>query len=259
MFNLVSNAVKFTHQGHVQVSVNALERDETTLLKVDVFDTGIGIEKSKLKDIFEPFVQAESTTTREYGGSGLGLAIVRSLVSIMDGEIEVESEVSKGTHFTVHIPIQLGMTPTFLPENTGLLAEPATMFDEQVHVLLVEDNHTNAFIAKAFCEKYGMEVTWVKDGLHAIDFLKKESEVALILMDNQLPNLGGIETTEIIRNELGLNTPIYACTADGMQETRHSFLRAGANYVIVKPIREIALNKAFLHFKKNFHQTPEIK
>lgn len=259
LFNLVSNAVKFTHQGQVQVVVNALERDEATWLKVDVFDTGIGIEKSKLKDIFEPFVQAESTTTREYGGSGLGLAIVRSLVSIMDGEIEIESEVAQGTHFTVHVPIQLGLTPTFLPEKTSPLSEPATMFDEQVHVLLVEDNHTNAFIAKAFCEKYGMKVTWVKDGLHAIDFLKKDSQVDLILMDNQLPNLGGIETTEIIRNELGLTTPIYACTADGMQETRNSFLRAGANYVIVKPIKEIALNKAFLHFKKNHHQMVGIK
>ncbi|MFM2586882.1 quorum-sensing autoinducer 2 sensor kinase/phosphatase LuxQ [Vibrio sp. TBV020] len=258
MFNLVSNAVKFTHQGFVQVNINTLESDGSTFLKIDVQDTGIGIDQSKLKDIFEPFVQAESTTTREYGGSGLGLAIVRSLVSIMDGDIKIESEVAKGTHFTVHVPIQFGMNSSFLPENTGLLEEPATLFEDELHVLLVEDNHTNAFIAKAFCEKYGMRVTWVKDGLNAIDFLKKVDDVALILMDNQLPNIGGIETTEIIRNELGLMTPVYACTADGMQETRHSFLRAGANYVIVKPIKEIALNKAFIHYKKHYYQFAEL-
>ncbi|NOH81063.1 response regulator [Vibrio sp. RE86] len=259
IFNLVSNAVKFTHRGGVSVTVDSQLLDDTTHLVIEVVDTGIGIDQSKLKDIFEPFVQAESTTTREYGGSGLGLAIVRSLVSIMDGEIEIESNVGKGTHFVVRVPIQLGADQHFSAEDTGLLADPATLFDEKLHVLLVEDNHTNAFIAKAFCEKYGMTVTWVKDGINAIDFLKKDNDIALVLMDNQLPSLGGIEATKIIRQELGLQTPIYACTADGMQETKHSFLRAGANYVIVKPIKERALNKALIHFKDHCYKLEGLK
>lgn len=253
LFNLVSNAVKFTHQGSVEILVDSFTREEMSYLNIEVRDTGIGIAQEKLKDIFEPFVQAESTTTREYGGSGLGLAIVRSLVSIMDGEIELESHVGQGTCFEVTLPIQIRLDKAFKPEKQGLIEEPSKLFDRELHVLLVEDNHTNAFIAKAFCEKYGMRVTWVKDGINAIEFLKKENDVALILMDNQLPSLGGIETTSIIRKELCLQTPVYACTADGMQETKHSFLRAGANYVIVKPIREIALNKAFIHYKKNYY------
>ena len=253
IFNLVSNAVKFTHHGSVTVTLGCQHRESGCLLNLDVVDTGIGIEQHRLSHIFEPFVQAEANTTREYGGSGLGLAIVQSLVTIMGGEIKLESEVNVGTRFSVRIPLEVGNTDAIQVEKKALPEEPSTMFPESLHVLLVEDNHTNAFIAKAFCEKYGMTVTWVKDGINAIDFLRADQSVALILMDNQLPNLGGIEATEIIRNDLGLSVPIYACTADGMQETKHAFLSAGANYVIVKPIKEIALNKAFIHFKQNYY------
>ena len=101
-------------------------------------------------------------------------------------------------------------------------------------------------------EKYGMEVAWVQDGHNAIDHLKKSDNVDLILMDNQLPNLGGIETTKIIREDLKLDIPIFACTADGMQDTKRAFLSVGADYVIVKPIKELALNQEFIHYKEEF-------
>lgn len=253
IFNLVSNAVKFTHHGQVRVVLDCEHTDLGCLLKLEVTDSGIGIERQRIDHIFEPFVQAESNTTREYGGSGLGLAIVQSLVSMMNGEIELESEVNVGTRFLVKIPLEVGSNDIINVENSSLLEKNTSLFAESLHVLLVEDNNTNAFIAKAFCEKYGMTVSWVKDGIHALDFLRSDSSVDLVLMDNQLPNLGGIEATEIIRKELGLTVPIYACTADGMQETKQAFLAAGANYVIVKPIKEIALNKAFVHFKENYY------
>lgn len=253
IFNLVSNAVKFTHHGQVRVVLDCEHTDLGCLLKLEVTDSGIGIERQRIDHIFEPFVQAESNTTREYGGSGLGLAIVQSLVSMMNGEIELESEVNVGTRFLVKIPLEVGSNDIINVENSSLLEKPTSLFSESLHVLLVEDNNTNAFIAKAFCEKYGMTVSWVKDGIHALDFLRSDSSVDLVLMDNQLPNLGGIEATEIIRKDLGLTVPIYACTADGMQETKQAFLAAGANYVIVKPIKEIALNKAFVHFKENYY------
>lgn len=255
IFNLVSNAVKFTHSGSVDVTLNGQRSESGYTLTIAVQDTGIGIESKRLNDIFEPFVQAEATTTREYGGSGLGLAIVHSLVTIMEGDIEVNSEFGSGALFTAKIPLQLSSEKVTL--DAGLEADPSTLFNEPLHVLLVEDNHTNAFIAKAFCEKYGLTVTWVEDGVNAIEVLKSDSSVALVLMDNQLPNLGGIETTKIIRNDLGLNVPIYACTADGMQQTKDEFIQAGANYVIVKPIKEIALNRAFVHFKNHDYSVVE--
>ncbi|MEF1282851.1 LuxQ periplasmic sensor domain-containing protein [Vibrio sp. M250220] len=253
IFNLVSNAVKFTHYGSVRVELDCEQTDSGCLLKLEVSDTGIGIDQLRIAHIFEPFVQAESNTTREYGGSGLGLAIVQSLVTIMDGDIQLESEVDVGTKLIVKIPLKVGSNELINVEKSALAEEPSTLFPESLHVLLVEDNNTNAFIAKAFCEKYGMTVSWVKDGVHAIEFLRLDPSVAMVLMDNQLPNLGGIEATEIIRKDLKLTVPIYACTADGTQETKQAFLAVGANYVIVKPIKEIALNKAFIHFKENYY------
>ncbi|MEF1289606.1 quorum-sensing autoinducer 2 sensor kinase/phosphatase LuxQ [Vibrio sp. M260118] len=254
IFNLVSNAVKFTQQGKVQIDLLSQQEDDVSKLLIRVCDTGIGIDSNRLKDIFEPFVQAESTTTREYGGSGLGLAIVHSLVNLMDGKIEVDSDLDKGTEFTAVIPVQIGLNKEV--SKSTLEIEPASLFEQQIHVLLVEDNQTNAFIARAFCEKYGMKVTWVGDGLSAIGALKADRTIELVLMDNQLPNLSGIEATKLIRNELELDVPIYACTADGMKETKNEFLRAGASYVIVKPIKEVALNKAFIYFKDHHYIPP---
>ncbi|MDN3611578.1 quorum-sensing autoinducer 2 sensor kinase/phosphatase LuxQ [Vibrio ostreicida] len=251
LFNLVSNAVKFTHHGKVTVSLMCGTQDDVSVLNIKVKDSGIGIDQERLVHIFEPFVQAESTTTREYGGSGLGLAIVHSLVEMLQGQIEIESAIGEGTTFTLVIPIELTESEEKI-ETSALEVDPASMFDTTLNVLLVEDNKTNAFIAKAFCEKYGMAVTWVEDGLNAIELLKASNNIDLILMDNQLPNLGGIETTKIIREDLKLKTPIFACTADGMQDTKRAFLSVGADYVIVKPIKELALNQAFLHFKHEF-------
>ncbi|EGU37564.1 sensor histidine kinase LuxQ [Vibrio sp. N418] len=254
MFNLVSNAVKFTHFGSINVSLNLQTHGRDTTLDVVVEDSGIGIDSSRLQHIFEPFVQAEMTTTREYGGSGLGLAIVHSLVELLEGSIWVESEIGVGTRFNITLPIQLHDNEASAEDNQ-LLVKPETLFDRSLEVLLVEDNHTNAYIARAFCEKYGMKVTWVQDGYNAIEHLKHNPELDLVLMDNQLPSLGGIEATKIIRQELHSSVPVYACTADGMHDTKRAFIDAGANYVIVKPIKESALNKALIHYRDTFFQT----
>jgi len=252
LFNLVSNAIKFTHHGHVLIDIQLEKKQFNHQLKIAVEDTGIGIDRKRIQHIFDPFVQAEPHTTREYGGSGLGLAIVYNLVELFDGSIEVDSEIGNGSRFVVTVMIDDALEST-LPSTQLTLIEPATMFERTLDVLLVEDNQTNAFIARAFCEKYGMKVTWVQDGYNAIEHLKHNSNTDLILMDNQLPNLGGIETTKIIRDELQLSIPVYACTADGMEDTKLSFINAGADFVIIKPIREIALNQAFQHYKDNYY------
>lgn len=254
LFNLASNAVKFTHKGKVEIAIDLIEQNDSDIqLSISVEDTGIGIEKNRLDSIFDPFVQAESTTTREYGGSGLGLAIVKSLVDLLNGHIEVKSELSHGSVFLVSLPIEVRQQKSNNQSMT-LTAEPSTLFERALKVLLVEDNHTNAFIAQAFCKKYGMEVEWVKDGVSAIEFLESARDIDLILMDNQLPNLGGVEATRTIRQELKLEIPIYACTADGMKDTQEAFTAAGANYVIVKPIKEQALNEAFIYYRTHHYK-----
>jgi two-component system autoinducer 2 sensor kinase/phosphatase LuxQ len=125
------------------------------------------------------------------------------------------------------------------------------LFEREISVLLVEDNHTNAFIAKAFCEKYGMHVVWAKDGHEALKCIDS-TNFDLVLMDNQLPSVSGIEITKQIRQEYNKTLPIYACTADNQVSTRQAFFAAGADFVIVKPIKEKSLNDALRHFKE-FH------
>ncbi|KWT99272.1 ATPase [Vibrio toranzoniae] len=252
MFNLLSNALKFTHQGGISVSfeIDSIFNSDKASLIVRVKDSGIGIDDSKIEAVFEPFVQAEETTTREYGGTGLGLTIVKNLVDMLEGDIHVRSIKGQGSEFIIEIPIELHSEPS-LDSKQRPKMEPQTLFDRSLEVLLVEDNHTNAFIAQAFCKKYGMVVTWAKDGLEALE-MAKANKFDLILMDNQLPNLGGVETTQQLRSEVGIRTPIYACTADAQKSTRDRFFGAGANYVIVKPIKEDTLHQAFVHFKHSY-------
>ena len=252
MFNLLSNAVKFTPSGSVRLSavLDQFEGVENSVLVVEVSDTGIGIDPNKLEQMFEPFVQEEETTTREYGGSGLGLTIVKSLVDMLDGNVQVHSQKGVGTTFVVTLPVR--DRERLLNENKpDQHINPEDMFNQTLKVLLVEDNHTNAFILKAFCNKYEMQVEWAKDGLEAIERLKHHT-YDLILMDNQLPHLGGIETTKEIRRNLKLGTPIYACTADTAKETGDAFMEAGANYILLKPIKESAFHEALLDYKQRF-------
>ncbi|MCG9788804.1 ATP-binding protein [Vibrio mediterranei] len=253
LFNLVSNAIKFTHKGFVKVSfaLKTTESSNTNWLTIHVEDTGIGILSDQIQQIFDPFVQSEATLTREYGGSGLGLAIVKNLVTIFDGKIQVSSEVGRGTRFEVRLPVEtaIGQAEQSVEETVI----DFNLFSEVVNVLLVEDNHTNAFIAKAFCEKYGMNVIWAKDGQEALEILNTMS-FELILMDNQLPSVSGIEVTKRIRNTINQKVPIYACTADNLDSTRQAFFAAGADFVIVKPIKEKSLYEALRHFKKYHYQ-----
>ncbi|EGR1858419.1 response regulator [Vibrio cholerae] len=252
LFNLLNNAIKFTHQGSIRVELQLIEGDPLAQLVIQVVDTGIGIREQDLTVIFEPFMQAESTTTREYGGSGLGLTIVHSLVEMLSGQLHVSSEYGIGTRFEIQLPIELVERPD-APQQLLPAPDPQPLFDKTLRVLLVEDNHTNAFIAQAFCRKYGLDVSWVTDGLQAIEELKIH-DYDLVLMDNQLPYLDGVETTRTIKKVLHLPVVVYACTADGLEETRQAFFHAGAEYVLVKPLKEQTLHKALEHFKYHHGQ-----
>ncbi|PMH43207.1 ATPase [Vibrio sp. 10N.286.49.B3] len=251
MFNLLSNAIKFTSEGHIIISFKFSPNNDDVgnILSITVEDTGIGISSDKIEAMFDPFVQAEPITTREYGGTGLGLTIVKNLVEMLSGDIQVHSKKGQGSTFLINLPVEKPnrkVTSKNVPLSFDL--QPP-LFTQPVSVLLVEDNHTNAYITQAFCRKYAMEIKWVTDGFKALDSLKEET-FDLILMDNQLPGLSGIEATKVIRNEMKLTTPIYACTADAMEETRKSFIQAGADYVLIKPLKEENLHTALIHYKQ---------
>ena len=249
LFNLLSNAVKFTQVGYVKLSLSLSEKGDESILCFNIEDTGLGIYVDEQARMFEPFIQAESTEIRSVGGSGLGLAIVKQLLELLHGNIHVESELGVGSLFKVEIPI-LSIKDNVIVENDKVNIE--SQLPINLNVLLIEDNKSNAYIAKAYCQKYNLKVEWEESAKAGIRKLQEQS-FDLILMDNQMPEMSGIEATKYIRKELKLMIPIYAYTADVLKEASDEFLLAGADYIITKPIKEKSILDALVYYKSNNH------
>lgn len=246
LFNLLSNAVKFTENGYVALTLSLKFQDSQAVLHIDVKDTGIGIAQNKQVLMFEPFIQVESSEIRKVGGSGLGLAIIRQLLNLLYGSIRVESQIGAGSVFYIQVPVTV-IDASVLTRNIKHNNHDS-LLPANLNVLLIEDNKSNAYIAKAYCQKYNLKVTWETSAKEGIGRLL-ESSFDLILMDNQMPGISGIEATKYIRQELKLSTPIYAYTADVLKEAHDEFLSVGANYIITKPIKEKSILDALVFYK----------
>ncbi len=246
LFNLLSNAVKFTESGNVKLTLSLKTKNDQIILYIDVADTGIGMDLKEQSLIFEPFIQAESTEIRKVGGSGLGLAIVKQLLNLLNGKISVQSKLGYGSIFQAQVPVAVIDTVDESIANQDSTYE--SLLPTGLNVLLIEDNKSNAYIAKVYCQKYGLSVDWQNSAQNGINQLLKSS-FDIILMDNQMPGMSGIEATKYIRDVLKLNTPIYAYTADVLKESNEEFLMAGANYVITKPIKEKSILDALVFYK----------
>ncbi len=240
--NLVSNAIKFTEKGHVLVQVGVAERtaDEVVLI-YSVTDTGIGIPKERQEEIFDPFTQADSSTTRQYGGTGLGLAISSQLVAMMGGEIWLDSEPGEGATFTFTARFGLGGSQEregSSPETaTPQLAGPVLRQADELMVLLAEDNPVNQRLTTAILEREGCRVVLASDGREAVEAYQRE-DFDLIVMDVQMPNLDGYEATRKIRElekESGGHVPIVGLTAHAMKGDRERCLAAGMDDYLTKP------------------------
>jgi PAS domain S-box-containing protein len=236
MNNLVGNAVKFTERGRVTVSVcQERRRDGRVVLHFAIADTGIGIPADHRATIFEAFRQADGSTTRKFGGTGLGLAISTSLVRMMGGRIWVESEPDAGStfHFTASFALvdEAAAAP---PKPAATAVKPARL----VKVLVVEDNIVNQRVVLRMLQKRGHTVSVAGDGREAVDTLERES-YDLVLMDVQMPEMGGLEATELIRareRQTGGHTRIVAMTAHAMTGDRERCLAAGMDGYLSKPI-----------------------
>ncbi|MDA0799134.1 MAG: ATP-binding protein [Chloroflexi bacterium] len=230
--NLVGNAVKFTHEGQIKISL--LATPDPDVLHFAVSDTGIGIPEEKHQFVFQAFTQADGSTSREFGGTGLGLNIAGQLTKMMGGEIWLESEAGAGTtfHLTLRLPVADGAH-----QPTAETGAPADESPNQVHILLAEDNFVNQRVATRILEKAGHRVTVVEDGAQAVEFAKQQPD--LILMDLQMPILDGIEATRAIRQneeESGGRAAIVAMTAHAMDSYRQQCLEAGMDGFLTKPI-----------------------
>ena len=237
LFNLLSNALKFTEQGEVRLR---LDRQGDDLI-LQVADTGIGLTPEQLTRLFDKFEQADVSTTRRYGGTGLGLSICRELVELMGGTIEVESAPGEGACFTVRLPLPwvgpAGSAATS-PAEPGEIAPP-----RPVRVLAAEDNAVNRMVLTAMLQQAGLEPVVVSDGAEAVDRWRAEPW-DLILMDVQMPGMDGPEATRIIRAEEAATgrarTPIIALTANAMAHQVADYLACGMDEFVAKPL-EIAL------------------
>jgi len=241
LLNLAGNAIKFTQQGEIAVSMRSVSiTPKRTEVEFSVRDTGIGIPPNKLDSIFEGFVQAESSTTRRFGGSGLGLAISRRLVRLMGGELEVESTPGKGSTFRFTI----GFTQAEDDQAEDALQRHFQENNareqrlQSMRLLVIEDNSFNRQVAQELLSQEGAHVDTVSDGLQGIDAITRACPpFDAVLMDIHMPGMDGYTVTRRIRELPGMaNLPIIAITANALPDDREKCIAAGMNDHVPKPM-----------------------
>ncbi|WP_408605882.1 response regulator [Dechloromonas agitata] len=253
LLNFANNAVKFTERGTVTIRARLLEESESGLLiRFEVSDTGIGISAQQRAGLFRAFQQVDASTTRKYGGTGLGLAITQRLARMMGGDAGVESQPGLGSTFWFTARLR-----------RGLLAESAETRDQSspesmirlhyagTRILLVEDDSINQEVALALLEDTGLKVDVADNGWQAVA-KATETDYALILMDMQMPEMGGIEATQAIRQLPARQwTPIVAMTANAFDEDRERCIAAGMSDFIPKPVDPEVLYQTLVRWLSN--------
>ncbi|MCA9780652.1 MAG: response regulator, partial [Candidatus Eremiobacteraeota bacterium] len=237
--NLVSNAVKFTHQGKVKVSAR---RRDSELIEVTVKDTGIGISSEQMERIFEPFQQAGGHISRNYGGTGLGLSICKELVELLGGELKAESEPGEGSRFTF----------TFQAPVVERGVEPVV--ESALKVLVVDDGPINRKLVRSIVEDWGHRVVTCPDGAQALKVLEQD-KFHLVLLDLQMPEVDGFEVARTMRQR-GDRTPIVALTGNALSTDRQKCREAGMNAHVSKPIDERRLQAAIREVLPNPGRDP---
>jgi len=243
LLNLLTNALKFTEKGYILLRCTLEHETEIeNTIKIEVTDTGIGIENIKINSIFESYTQEDISITRKYGGTGLGLTITKHLVDLFDGKISVSSDKSIGTTFTLIFTFKKALKNDF--KDTQDVIDPKVL--KGVKLLLAEDNELNQIIALTYLNRWGIEAETALNGIEAVDKIKK-ADYDIILMDIQMPEMDGIEATKIIRNELNKKTPIIALTAHAFNDEKEKYMQEGLNDYVTKPIDENVLYRAIVN------------
>lgn len=234
LINLLSNAFKFTKKGLVHLFIE-YDKDDEYNLKITVQDTGIGIPEDKIEHLFDDFIQADTSITREFGGTGLGLSISKKIIELYGGNIEIVSEVNVGTSFIVHINLEVSQSSEFKQEanNTEDILNNLYRYRD-VNILVAEDNLINQDVIKGYLEDFDFSITIVENGLECVAEFKN-GVYDLILMDINMPLMSGYEATESIR-KFNLDIPIIALSANARKEDFEQSLSVGMNGHLGKPI-----------------------
>lgn len=259
LINLLGNAVKFTEVGGVVLKVNATGISPQKIkLEFAIKDTGIGISEEQKTHLFQSFWQGETNSKRRYGGSGLGLKITKSLLDLMNGKIEVKSEIGVGTEFRFFIECSFGKenVDQDSEDNHEIHKEELSHYKESIlsdispRILIVEDNEMNRELLKRMIQKYipNSKIIEAVDGLEGVRFFR-ESIPNLVFMDVQMPNMDGLEAaTEIRKQPSGSKIPIVALTAGALYEERKKCFEVGMDQFLTKPIDILALNEILFHY-----------
>lgn len=236
LFNLVGNSLKFTNKGKIDLKCEVIT-DHANFQKIliKVIDTGIGMDQKYTETIFNKFSQEDKAITRKFGGTGLGMAITKELVSLMHGDINIESEKGVGTTFFITLPIEKGNPKKVKQNNKELNVNISGL-----SILLVEDNKMNRMVIQNSMQYFNCSVTEAENGIEALELLKHKA-FDIILMDIQMPEMDGIEATKIIRNEFKLNIPIIALTANAFKTEIENCKKAGMDDYVTKPFDEFLL------------------
>jgi CheY-like chemotaxis protein/HPt (histidine-containing phosphotransfer) domain-containing protein/anti-sigma regulatory factor (Ser/Thr protein kinase) len=261
LVNLLGNALKFTAAGKIHLRIRAEKNGDSNVICAEVIDTGIGLEADQLSRLFQPFTQAEESTTRKFGGTGLGLTISQQLAHLLCGEIEVKSEAGVGSTFTLRIDcgplagveMLKDMNEAMLPSMTP----PEQWEDIPLHgrILLVEDGRDNQRLLSTHLRASGAEVIIAENGQVAVDVVKKD-KFDLVLMDMQMPILDGYSATAELRRK-GFTMPIIALTAYAMAEDRKKCMASGCTDYLSKPIdREHLLRTVRQYLGQTISSTP---
>jgi CheY-like chemotaxis protein len=248
MNNLIGNAIKFTETGAVTIETRLIQKSgNEARIAFAVRDTGIGITESQLGLIFEPFMQAHVAISRTHGGTGLGLSICRELITMMGGELKVESVAGKGSSFSFELPFAISSSKL----NQSTVAQDVNYQSlGNRYVLVAEDVELNQYLVRHIMESWGFTVDIVNNGREAVDMMQKNS-YDLVLMDIQMPEMDGMEATRAIRqlsDPKKAAIPIVALTANALKGDSEKYMAAGMNDFLPKPFNE---QKLFMVISNN--------
>ena len=231
--NLVNNAIKFTHEGDVAVTFIAPPRGQDGAISIQVTDSGIGVPQDKADQLFQPFTQADTSTTRQYGGTGLGLAIVKNLAQSMGGDVVLKDSSPSGSTFvaTLQLPKANGEEAVAATNN----GEATDDSDRALRVLVVDDNSVNRDVARAFLSSAGKESVCAENGVEGLRKFDEEGPFDIVLMDISMPVMDGVEALHELRNR-GAAVPVIALSAHALQSEIDAYLAEGFDGYVAKPV-----------------------
>ncbi len=242
VLNLLTNAVKYTKEGYVEFKVSTVKKGNVCRLIISVEDSGIGIAKEKVDKLFTKFQRFDVEKNITIEGTGLGLAITKKLVELMNGKIVVQSIYGKGSRFTVAIDQRIVTNPTTIKADIN--PNKLTVFDaSDKKILIVDDNKVNLKVASRLLKDYNAQITEVMSGYECIDLIRKGEDYDLILMDDMMPKMTGVETLHLLKQDSSFSIPTVALTANAISGMKEKYLSDGFDDYLSKPINKNELNQ----------------